>query len=260
MFKKKSKFNEEELIQERNSISLEEEQKELEEAETVVEDLEKEAAKLKEIEKEIQKTIKEAKASEKKENSQSVEEVKEETLEDVKKKNEELISQLQALESKVIRLETQAKFAEFEFKNKIQQLESKSSLKVKEIKEEVHKKMEEEKENIKKFSLQKFLESFISPFSNLKSAIDFGSDADNAAVSNYVKGFAMLYRQLEKVLESFGLEKIEPKKGAEFDSHFHSVYHVEDISNNETIIEVKSIGYKLHDRVIKPALVVVGKK
>ncbi|WP_215743431.1 nucleotide exchange factor GrpE, partial [Mesomycoplasma hyorhinis] len=26
------------------------------------------------------------------------------------------------------------------------------------------------------------------------------------------------------------------------------------------IIEVKSIGYKLHDRVIKPALVVVGKK
>lgn len=72
--------------------------------------------------------------------------------------------------------------------------------------------MEEEKENIKKFSLQKFLESFISPFSNLKSAIDFGSDADNAAVSNYVKGFAMLYRQLEKVLESFGLEKIEPKK------------------------------------------------
>lgn len=66
MFKKKSKFSEEELIQERNSISLEEEQKELEEAETVVEDLEKEAAKLKEIEKEIQKTIKEAKASEKK--------------------------------------------------------------------------------------------------------------------------------------------------------------------------------------------------
>lgn len=49
------------------------------------------------------------------------------------------------------------------------------------------------------------------------------------------------------------------QKGAEFDSHFHSVYHVEDISNNETIIEVKSIGYKLHDRVIKPALVVVGK-
>lgn len=214
-------------------------------------------------EKEQQESVKQEtpkKEKSKQAKQQSKKESKEENPEDNKKEKEEFLEKIRDLESKILKLEAQHKIAEFEFKNKIQKLEAKSSERVEEIKKELYEKAKEEKENIKKFSLQKFLESFISPFSNLKSAIDFGVSTENPAVSNYVKGFEMLYKQLENVLESFGVQKIEPKKGEPFDSHFHSVYQVEDVSNNETIIEIKSIGYKLHDRVIKPALVIVGKK
>ncbi|OWY73916.1 nucleotide exchange factor GrpE, partial [Mesomycoplasma hyopneumoniae] len=99
---------------------------------------------------------------------------------------------------------------------------------------------------------------FSSPFLNLKKAISYGLISQNPEISAYVKGFEMLVNQIENVMENFGLVKIYPKIGDFFDSSVHEIYEIKT-GENDKIIEVVSEGYKLHDRIVKTALVVVGK-
>jgi molecular chaperone GrpE len=54
------------------------------------------------------------------------------------------------------------------------------------------------------------------------------------------------------------LQRIEVKAGDTFDPHIHeAVESVEGAA--DTVIEVLDAGYKLHDKVVRPARVKVGK-
>jgi len=67
----------------------------------------------------------------------------------------------------------------------------------------------------------------------------------------------LIYRKLRQLLENAGVKPIETE-GQAFDPRFHeAVAHVEG-EEGKVISEVQR-GYKLHDRVLRPAMVVVGK-
>ena len=67
-------------------------------------------------------------------------------------------------------------------------------------------------------------------------------------------------RKLRTVLESEGLEPID-SLGAPFDPYLHqAVAHIESDEPEGTVIEEHQKAYRLHDRVIRPALVTVAKK
>jgi molecular chaperone GrpE (heat shock protein) len=67
----------------------------------------------------------------------------------------------------------------------------------------------------------------------------------------------LIYRKLRQLLENTGVKPIETE-GQAFDPRFHeAVAHVEG-EEGKVISEVQR-GYKLHDRVLRPAMVVVGK-
>ncbi len=69
----------------------------------------------------------------------------------------------------------------------------------------------------------------------------------------------MLFDQLCEGLSEGGLIKIVPRVGEEFDPEIHHAISTEKKSGRANkIVSVKQVGYKLHDRVIKPAVVVVG--
>ena len=70
-------------------------------------------------------------------------------------------------------------------------------------------------------------------------------------------GVHLIYRKLIALLESTGVKPIKTE-GETFDPQFHeAVAHVEG-EENKVISEVQR-GYLLHDRVLRPAMVVVGK-
>ena len=76
----------------------------------------------------------------------------------------------------------------------------------------------------------------------------------------WVEGMWLVERKLRKVLESEGLEPID-SLGTPFDPYLHqAVAYIESDEPEGTVIEEHQKAYRLHDRVIRPALVTVAKK
>jgi molecular chaperone GrpE len=77
--------------------------------------------------------------------------------------------------------------------------------------------------------------------------------------NSWVEGIELIARKLHSIFENEGLEKMECE-GNEFDPNLHQAISYEEHSDVESgkIIEVIQSGYKLGDRVIRPALVRVA--
>jgi molecular chaperone GrpE len=70
-------------------------------------------------------------------------------------------------------------------------------------------------------------------------------------------GIRLIYRKLLLVLESAGVRQIEAE-GQPFDPRFHEAVMHGEGPEGKVVAEVQR-GYKLHDRVLRPAMVIVGK-
>lgn len=76
----------------------------------------------------------------------------------------------------------------------------------------------------------------------------------------WVEGMWLVERKLRQILEGEGLEPIE-SLGKPFDPYKHeAIAHVESDEPEGTVINEHQKAYRLHDRVIRPALVTVAKK
>ncbi|MEX2392474.1 MAG: nucleotide exchange factor GrpE [Dehalococcoidia bacterium] len=85
----------------------------------------------------------------------------------------------------------------------------------------------------------------------------FQSLDGHIAGMTWFDGVRLIYRKLIALLESAGVRPINTE-GESFDPRFHeAVAHVEG-EDGKVISEIQR-GYMLHDRVLRPAMVVVGK-
>lgn len=84
----------------------------------------------------------------------------------------------------------------------------------------------------------------------------FNADAD---FDGYRKGIEMTVSQFLEILKSMGVEAFG-EKGETFDPNFHNgVMHIEDDSFGENaIVDVFMKGYKIGDKIIRPATVKVA--
>ncbi len=84
-------------------------------------------------------------------------------------------------------------------------------------------------------------------------------DAKGQPGNNWVEGMWLVERKLRRILESEGLEAVD-SLGQPFDPYLHeAVAYVESDTPEGTVIEEHQKAYRLHDRVIRPALVSVAK-
>lgn len=187
------------------------------------------------------------------------EEVKKETKKEIDYKalHEAAEKEIKALESRLEASRKENEMNVLAFQEKAKGFAAKAQEEVNRIKQELNAKLEDDKKDLKKYGSQKLLESIIEPLLNIELAVKAGKN--NEAVSAYVIGFEMLLGQLYSELESFGVTKITPQVGEEFDPHLHYAISTKDGDNKNHIVEVKKAGFKLHDRVIKPATVVIEK-
>lgn len=81
----------------------------------------------------------------------------------------------------------------------------------------------------------------------------------DGTLEDYKKGVEMTFKQFSDVFKNLGIESFG-EVGEEFDPNFHNaVMHTEDDSVGEnTITTVIVKGYKLGDKIIRPAMVAVA--
>lgn len=83
---------------------------------------------------------------------------------------------------------------------------------------------------------------------------------DDLKGSAWAEGMWLIERKLRQILENEGLKAID-SLGLPFDPYKHeAVAHVESDAPEGTVITEHQKAYRLHDRVIRPAMVTVAKK
>lgn len=106
------------------------------------------------------------------------------------------------------------------------------------------------------------LESFVDKIVGILDAFDmaFKVEATSPELKNYLTGFQYVHNTLLNVLNEEGVVTIEPKIGDKFDVNtMHAVETVEDEGEENIVKELTLKGYKLHDHLIRAAMVVVSK-
>lgn len=88
--------------------------------------------------------------------------------------------------------------------------------------------------------------------------IKFANELLLLKILGIVDGLEMVLSQFRQLLKSEGFVTVEVKEGDKFDPQLHEAVGSE--GEGETIIEVLSRAYKLHDKIIRPARVRVGKR
>ena len=103
------------------------------------------------------------------------------------------------------------------------------------------------------------LRDLLPVLDTVRRAID--ASESTADVESLRAGFRMTAQQIEKVLDTHGCKTIETD-GRPFDPTVHDaiLQQVAPGVTAGTIVGVASRGYKLHDRVVRPAQVIVSKE
>ena len=117
--------------------------------------------------------------------------------------------------------------------------------------------VEQERADQAKFASSMLILKLLPALDDMERAADTVS-AELAGL-DWVQGMLMIARKIRSVIEEEGLTKIEALN-AEFDPRLHEAVIFEEGTGDDKdrVVAVLQNGYKLHDKVIKPAIVKVA--
>jgi molecular chaperone GrpE len=115
--------------------------------------------------------------------------------------------------------------------------------------------VEQEREEVARRANAAFVINVLPILDDLERALQ--SVDSHLAGLTWVDGIRLIYRKFQAVLEMSGVTEIEAD-GADFDPALHEAVMFGKGESGK-VISVVQKGYKLGDRVIRPAMVVVGK-
>ena len=103
---------------------------------------------------------------------------------------------------------------------------------------------------------ESLVQELLPVLDNLERALDASEHHDQAKVA---EGVQLVRQQLTDLLKRRGLEEIPAEPGSAFDPHVHEALSQQPSEHPEgAIVEVWQRGYRLGDRVARPARVVVS--
>ncbi|HAO71166.1 MAG TPA: nucleotide exchange factor GrpE [Planctomycetaceae bacterium] len=123
--------------------------------------------------------------------------------------------------------------------------------------ENVRKRGRREYEDLLRYGEMNLLRDILPVLDNIERAIEASESTTD--VETLREGFRMTASQIEKLLESHGCETIKTENEV-FDPTVHEAISQQPGNGADpgTVIGVTSRGYVLHDRVVRPAQVVVA--
>jgi molecular chaperone GrpE len=118
-------------------------------------------------------------------------------------------------------------------------------------------------EDARRYAASNFAKDMLDVADNLRRALgslDPASLQDERAKA-LVEGVAATERALLAALERHGIKRIEPEIGERFDPHSHeAMFEVPNTGKpGGSVVQVVQAGYRMHDRLLRPAMVGVAK-
>lgn len=165
------------------------------------------------------------------------------------------------LEQDVQESEEQVEPAEMDVEQKISQLEAALleqrdlTLRTMAELENFRRRAKEDVEAAHKYAINKFVTSILPVKDNLEMAL-----ADTSGQFENMKfGVELTLKEFVSAFNNAHIEEVNPE-GEKLDPHFHQAMQTEETDEVEanTIVRVLKKGYKIADRLIRPALVVVA--
>jgi molecular chaperone GrpE len=124
--------------------------------------------------------------------------------------------------------------------------------------ENLRKRLIRDLERSRKFALERVMTDLLPVRDSLERGLQ--ADAANLTVESLLEGKALILKMFGKALEDHGLELVDPL-GEAFDPELHEAMTMQpsDEYAENTVMEVLQKGFKLHDRLLRPAMVVVSR-
>ena len=121
--------------------------------------------------------------------------------------------------------------------------------------ENIRRRAQEDISKAQKFAVERFSNEILA----VKDSLEAGLAIETATVESFKSGMELTLKQLSSVFEKFHIQEINPL-GEKFDAHKHqAIGMLESGQAPNTVVSVMQKGYQLHDRVLRPALVMVAK-
>ena len=116
---------------------------------------------------------------------------------------------------------------------------------------------DEETEGLLKFANQGIITDLLPIIDNFERFLSHSEDSEE--IKKYSVGIKMIYNNLKDILKQYGVEEIN-RVGQSFNPNLEQALLVENDSSKEDdiVLEVLLKGYKLKDRVIRPASVKIN--
>ena len=125
--------------------------------------------------------------------------------------------------------------------------------------ENYKKRTQREINDFKKFANESIFRQLLSVVDNLERAISAAQE--NSEESALFEGVKLTNKDIVKLFETFNVKSVKADNEP-FDPNFHQAVTQEENDEfpDNTVTKVLQKGYLLHDRLIRPAMVVVSKK
>lgn len=125
--------------------------------------------------------------------------------------------------------------------------------------ENTRRRLEREAQTNLKYASEKLLGEMLSVCDSLELGLKAADGAD-ASAKALAEGMQLTWRQLMSVLERHGVRQIDPT-GQPFNPDFHqamTMVESAEVPPNH-VVTVMQKGYTLHERLLRPAMVVVAR-
>ena len=135
-------------------------------------------------------------------------------------------------------------------------------LRAKAEEDNIRRRSEKEVANSRKYALEGFAKEMLNVYDSLKLACSVElDDASDDTVKRIHEGVEITLKQLNSAFAKFSLTEVTPKAGDKLDPNLHQAMSLieSDEVDSGCIINVIQAGFQLHDRLLRPAMVVVAK-
>ena len=126
--------------------------------------------------------------------------------------------------------------------------------------ENLRKRTERDVQNAHKFALERFFGELLPVRDSLELGLAAADAADAADVAQLRAGMELTLKQLATAMEKSGAREVNPVVGVKFNPAEHEAMAMIPTDQQEpnTVVQVMQKGYRLNERLIRPAKVLVA--
>jgi molecular chaperone GrpE len=183
---------------------------------------------------------------------QAEDQAEDQTQEQISTQQDEMLNEEEALDQAEAELINQLKMAEEKAEESWETL-----LRTKAEMENLRKRTHRDLENAHKYGIERFVSELLP----IIDSIELGLATEEASTQSLREGMEMTLNMMCQIFEKFNIEVVDPIE-QKFDPEFHQAMSMQPSDEVEpnTVIAVMQKGYKLNNRLVRPAMVMVSKQ